>query len=161
MTTTITTTIEDIEIHLINTNIEDLNNEIKISNILLKIKQYNIYFHPIIGHKIIKNIKTKNTQKKQNTENIYSSVEKEQRNLSMTLPNTHKEDILNYLNETIEILLENNIYAPLNNKSIQYDIINKIPIIVDFKQAIVITKWQSKTLFHNKYKQDIANIIFT
>jgi len=149
------TTIEDTEIHLINTNIEDLNNEIKISNILLKIKQYNIYFHPIIGHKIIKNIKPRNTEK------IYSSVEKEQRNLSMTLPNTHKEDILNYLNETMEILLENNIYAPLNNKSIQYDIINKIPIIVDFKQAIVITKWQSKTLFHNKYKQDIANIIFT
>ena len=115
MTTTITTTLEDTEIHLININIEDLNNEIKISNILLKIKQYNIYFHPIIGHKIIKNIKSitkQNSQNKntQNTQNIYSSVEKEQRNLTTILPSTHKEDILNYVNSDYIIFMDEDIY---------------------------------------------------
>jgi hypothetical protein len=151
-------TTNETDIYLININIEDLNNEIKISNILLSIKQYGAYFHPIIRHKIIKNIRPLKTQ---NTENVYSSVEKEARNLTMILPNTHKEDILSYLNETIKILLEHNIYAPLNNKTIQYDNINKIPIIVDFKKASVITKWQDKNIYYDKYKQELDNIIFT
>jgi hypothetical protein len=160
-----------LETYITNKNIEDLFNEIKISNILLTIEHYRFYFNPILSHNIhselfnqvnIQNVKYNkiNTLILNKSSSIYM-IEKELRVLSINLPLTHKNDILCYLHKTIDLLLLHNIFTPLNNNTIHYDNINKIPIIIDFKNAIIITKWQNKTEFNEKYMAELNELLFT
>lgn len=182
------------ETYIINANIKELYNEIKISNILLNINHYKLYFNPILEHNIpplLQNIdefdeinekqsfSSSYFHKENNNQNIPHSrvkykntkiliinkkcqymIEKESRDLLVILPLIYKNEILDYLNKTIDLLLTNNIFTPLNNKTIQFDIINKIPIIIDFKKAIIITKWQDKNEFNKKYYDDINKLIW-
>lgn len=146
------------EIYIIKVNeINEIYNEIKISNKILNIENYNLYFQPILNYK---NIDTFKSFEKtlNNKKNII--IEKESKILSSILPLTYKNDILEYLNETIKILLSNNIYISINNKNLEFDIINKIPIIINFKNAIIITIWQNKINYIEKYNEDINKLIF-
>lgn len=148
----------ELESFITNDNIEELLNEVKISNILLANTtntNYKFFFNPIIKHNKSLNILN------QHNSNKYHLIEKEKRNLITKLPLTYKSEILNYLNETINILLEHNLYIPLTNKTIYYDITNKIPIVVSFKKGIVITRWQNKNDFKTKYHDDMNTLLFT
>jgi len=157
-----------IETYITNSNIEELKNEIDISNILLNINQYKLYFQPILQHNISSVFNKKNTLVKYKNikpliinNKINFLIEKELRYLLPVLPISHKTNILEYLNETINQLLSNNIFTPLNNNTVNFDIINKIPIVINFKKAIIITKWQDKTEFHKKYIENIYELLFT
>jgi hypothetical protein len=134
-----------------NNDIDQLKTEIMISNILLNIPQYNFYFLPILNNPPT----TPQTTKK------YLLIEKQQRNTTTILPKTHKADIIEYLHETINILLDNNIYTPITNTTIHFDNTNKIPLLTDFKNATLITRWQNKSSFNLKYKADINALLFT
>jgi hypothetical protein len=85
-------------------------------------------------------------------------IYKDQREMIPYLPDVCIENSIEYLNETIEILLTKNIYTPLTPETVFFDIINKIPIVHDFKQAVMITQWQDKNTFLQKYKRDLSTL---
>ena len=43
---------DDMETYIINSDIEELNNEIKTSSIILNIEKYQLFFQPILEHNI-------------------------------------------------------------------------------------------------------------
>ena len=164
---------DDMETYIINSDIEELNNEIKTSSIRLNIEKYQLFFQPILEH----NISSSQSQPllQNNTSMIkyreiktviinksnYYMIKKDLRHFIKYLPLIYKNDILTYLTVfTINILLKNNIYTPLNNQTVKYDMINKIPIIIDFKKSIFITKWQNKNVFLQKFNEDIQKLLF-
>jgi hypothetical protein len=146
--TTITDLIDSFIINTKNIDINQLQNEIMISKILLNIPQWYFYFLPILNNPSSQNKK-------------YILIEKPQRNTITLLPNTHKNDIIEYLYQTTNLLLDNNIYLPINNNTIHFDNTNKIPLVIDFKNGSLITRWQNKSTFLLKYKENIDSLIFT
>lgn len=132
---------------------KEIINEINISKIIItNIPNYMYFFYPIIKHTTTQNT-TKNTTKT-------LILSKEPRTLIDLLPITHKPQIYQYLLETIKILLEHNINIPITNDIICYDTINHIPLLKDFKKAIIITKWQNKEIIKEQMITDVSKLIY-
>ena len=135
-------------------NIELLQNEIKISNIIKTIPQYEFYFLPIINH---------NTETTVifNQKIPHIMIETQKRDLVpppvTNIPSTI-DNIIEYLKTTVEILLTHHIYTPLTWETIRYDTVNKIPIIVNFQKAIHITKWQNIDTFRETFMEDLEKL---
>jgi hypothetical protein len=171
------------ETFITNADITILTNESASSNILLTsphcsyffnpIRKHNIPLTPTTPHIIPQNDITTTTTEKVIYHDVipllpshtphkkpYYVIEKEKRHLQKELPIAFQQEITTYLHETVRILLELDIYCPINNHTVHFDIINKIPILVEFKNASIITKWQNKEHFADKMTQQINHLLF-
>ena len=140
-------------------NIDELKMEIAISEILRTIEHCDFHFLPIISHNLYNPTNTIILDRRKTPPHIM--IEKPLRNLvqvPITDTATVTTDIIDYLKTTAELLLEHQIYTPLTPETIRYDMTNKIPIVVDFRKAIMITKWQNIETFRKAYAESLASL---
>lgn len=148
----------------IQKNSDTVKNEIKISEKIKKIKDYQLYFSPIVSSCLIELAKVskyeinKCNPLKNNTNQLVSNKIKYVGDKDLTdiiVKNPSKVKYLyNYLLETLLVLEKNNIvHYDIKSNNIIFDNKLKIPILIDFGVSFHTQHIHNKNVFYN-YSND-------